>query len=297
MDAHHLMLCVWLWLVCAYVECLPKVRLSSRQLIEGETPITIDFYVDDSVNATKEQVEDYLRDVILTTTADLQSYFVVDNIQIYYWIKYIKEEPGLKLALQSTKNTEYIYLDGAIDALKADFQDQDPPDIICLVTGRQIHNGDDVKKGYGYSTQKTLCETAVTMLLAYNLQHHNHISKMLAEMIRDSVDPKKVPYVHQKCTNLTDSMKNYLSKCKGSFEPEEPPEGPAQPSTEKQEVPETTPPSGPPSPPGPPPPPGPPAPSPETTTTVKPEAPKPEPPQPPETPEPTSTSTLTPDYC
>ncbi|EEC10428.1 hypothetical protein IscW_ISCW019825 [Ixodes scapularis] len=89
MDAHRLMLCVWLWLVSSYVECLPKVRLSSRQQIEGETRITIDFYIDDSVSATEQQVKDYLHNVILTTTADLQSYFVVDDIHLPYWIKYI----------------------------------------------------------------------------------------------------------------------------------------------------------------------------------------------------------------
>uniref|UniRef100_A0A6B0UQI6 Putative lipocalin n=1 Tax=Ixodes ricinus TaxID=34613 RepID=A0A6B0UQI6_IXORI len=126
MDAHRLMLSIWLWLVCAYVQCLPKVRLSSRQQIEGETPITIDFYIDDSVNATKEEVKDYLRNVILTTTADLQSYFVVDDIQIYYWINYLKEEPALESQLKLQKNTDYIYLDGAIDALTTYFKRKKP---------------------------------------------------------------------------------------------------------------------------------------------------------------------------
>uniref|UniRef100_V5GHD4 Putative secreted protein n=1 Tax=Ixodes ricinus TaxID=34613 RepID=V5GHD4_IXORI len=150
MDAHRLMLCIWLWLVCASVQCLPRVRLSSRQQIEGETRITIDFYIDDSVDATEQQVKDYLRTVIFTTTADLQSYFVVDDIQIYYWISYLKEEPALESELKLQKNTNYIYLDGAIDTLTAYFERRNPPDIICLVTKYGIYNGDDVRNAYVY---------------------------------------------------------------------------------------------------------------------------------------------------
>uniref|UniRef100_A0A0K8R8A2 Putative p32 protein n=1 Tax=Ixodes ricinus TaxID=34613 RepID=A0A0K8R8A2_IXORI len=310
MDAHHLMLCVWLWLVCAYVECLPKVRLSSRQLIEGETPITIDFYVDDSVNATKEQVEDYLRDVILTTTADLQSYFVVDDIQIYYWISYLKEEPALESQLKLQKNTDYIYLDGAIDALTAYFERRNPPDIICLVTKYGIYNGDDVRNAYGYSRDQTLCQTVVSMLLAYAPYEPGNAGRMLSTMIRDSVNPQDVPNVHlQKLPqgSFKDRMKEYLSTCNQGFEHPDPPEDnmpphpppgiPPRPPT-VPEVPDTQPPVYPPHPPPRPPPP----PATPDTTPETPPVPPAQPPSPPEkppnpTPDATPPAEPQPDYC
>uniref|UniRef100_A0A147BXU1 Putative vegetative cell wall protein gp1 n=1 Tax=Ixodes ricinus TaxID=34613 RepID=A0A147BXU1_IXORI len=296
-------ICLWLCLMCAGVECWPKVRLSSRQEKDEESAtVTILYLVDTTVNAPEEQVKTFLEYVNVQAQQFLQSYFELKTI-LNNRTKYVESDPDLKKLMEQNNNNAFVYTEGTIHNLTSYYTKRTTrPDIVCLVTGRPIYNGDDVYKGYGYFTEKTLCESAVTMLLAYSLERHNDISKMLALMIRDSVNPDVVPHVHHlKYRNLTDSMKNYLSECKGSFEPEEPPEGPAQPSTEKQEVPETTPPSGPPPPPGPQPPPGPPAPPPEATPTVKPEAPKPVPPEIPEEPSstegPTSTTTLNPDYC
>ncbi|CAN7942110.1 unnamed protein product [Ixodes pacificus] len=261
MDAHRLMLCIWLWSVSAYVECLPRVRLSSRQQIEGETRITIDFYIDDSVNATKEQVDDYLHKVILTTTADLRSYFAVDDIQLYHWITYLEKEPGLENALKSYKNTDYIYLDGAIDALTAYFETRNPPDIICLVTKYGIYNGDDVRNAYGYSKDQTLCKKAVSMLLAYAPYEAGNAGRMFSEMVRASVNPTDVPNVHLRKLpqgSFKDRMEKYLSTCNRGFQhrdppgdnmpPHPPPETPPGPP-DFPEVPDPNPPMHPPPPP------------------------------------------------
>ncbi|XP_042144838.1 acrosin-like [Ixodes scapularis] len=297
-------ICLWLCLMYARVECWPKVRLSSRQeKDEGAASVTILYLIDTTVNATDENVETFIAYVNTQAEQFLESFFDLKTI-LNNRTKYVKHDPGLKKLMEQNNNGDFIYTDGTIYNLTSYYSSRTRPDIICLVTGRRINNGDDVKKGYGYSTHKTLCETAVTMLLAYNLEHHNDISKMLAEMVRDSVDPKKVPYVHQQFDNLTDSMKNYLSQCNGSFEQEMPPDVPPKPTPEAPGTPGTPLPPGPPPPPSPP---GPPQPPPEATTTAEPELPKPNPPQPPvppETPEapsstegPTSTTTLNPDYC
>ncbi|XP_040077818.1 uncharacterized protein LOC8031749 isoform X2 [Ixodes scapularis] len=274
MDAHRFMLCMWLWLVSAYVECLPRVRLSSRQQIEGETRITIDFYIDDSVSATEQQVKDYLHNVILTTTADLQSYFVVDDIHLPYWIKYIGNELALKSALQSYKNPEFIHLDGAIDALTAYFINQNPPDIICLVTNYTIHNGDNIRKAYGYSKDHTLCKIVVSMLLAYAPDTPGYAGRMLSEMIRASVNPQEGPNLYHRTSrggSFKNHMKEYLSTCNKGFKHHDPPEDnrPPQP-----------PPEIPPGPPDVPPPPAPP------DTTAKPPEVQPQPPLPPVPPAP-----------
>uniref|UniRef100_A0A0K8RMM3 Putative p32 protein n=1 Tax=Ixodes ricinus TaxID=34613 RepID=A0A0K8RMM3_IXORI len=279
MDAHRLMLCIWLWLVCASVQCLPRVRLSSRQQIEGETRITIDFYIDDSVDATEQQVKDYLRTVIFTTTEDLQSYFVVHDIHLPYWIKYIGNEPGLKVALEGTKNTEYIYLDGAVDALKADFQDQDPPDIICLVTNYTISNGDNIQKAYGYSRDHTLCKSVVSMLLAYAPDTAGYAGRMLSEMIRASVNPEEVPNLYHRTSregSFKDVMKKYLSTCNQGYGHQGPPEDnvPPQPPPEIPPGPPNVPEVPDPKPPMPPPPP-------PTDTTAEPPQVQPQPPIPP----------------
>uniref|UniRef100_A0A147BGZ7 Putative vegetative cell wall protein gp1 n=1 Tax=Ixodes ricinus TaxID=34613 RepID=A0A147BGZ7_IXORI len=308
MNTRRGTICLWLCLMCAGVECWPKVRLSSRQERDkGAASVTILYLIDTTVNATDENVKTFIG--FVNTQAQ---FFLKDSFQLETILdnrtKYIKDDRQLEILMKDNNHDPYIYPDGTIYNLTSHFDNKNiHPDIICLVTGYGIYDGGQVRKAYGYSLQKTLCESVVTLIIAYDLYKHNDISQMLARVITDSVNPNKVPHVHQKWSNLTDSMKDYLSECKGSFGLEEPPEGPPQPSTEKQEVPETTPPSGPPSPPGPPPPPGPPAPPPEATTTVKPEAPKPEPPQPPVPPEtpvepsstegPTSTTTLTPDYC
>uniref|UniRef100_V5H5R0 Secreted protein n=1 Tax=Ixodes ricinus TaxID=34613 RepID=V5H5R0_IXORI len=184
--------------LCFCTNRLPTSSIKLRDSkYEGETRITIVFYIDDFVDATEQQVKDlFAQPFIFTTTEDLQSYFVVDDIHLPYWIKYIGTEPGLRAALEGNKNTDYIYLDGAVDALTAHFIDQNPPDIICLVTNYTIHNGDNIRKAYGYSKDHTLCKSVVSMLLAYAPDTAGYAGRMLSEMIRASVNPQEVPNLY-----------------------------------------------------------------------------------------------------
>ncbi|EEC10429.1 secreted salivary gland peptide, putative, partial [Ixodes scapularis] len=103
-----------------------------------------------------------------------------------------EQEPGLKNALKSYKNTDYINLDGAIDALTTYFEGRSPPDIICLVTKYRLYNGDDVRNAYGYSKDQTLCEKAVSMLLAYAPYEAGNAGRMFSEMIRDRCVPTEI---------------------------------------------------------------------------------------------------------
>ncbi|CAN8027144.1 unnamed protein product [Ixodes persulcatus] len=135
--------------------------------------------------------------------------------------------PRLEYALKSYKNTDYIYPDGAIDALTTYFEGTNPPDIICLVTKYGIYNGDDVRNAYGYSKDQTLCKKAVSMLLAYAPYEAGNAGRMLSEMVRASVNPNDVPNVHlQKSPegSFKDRMKNYLSTCNQGFQHHGPPD-------------------------------------------------------------------------
>uniref|UniRef100_A0A0K8R6G2 Putative p32 protein n=1 Tax=Ixodes ricinus TaxID=34613 RepID=A0A0K8R6G2_IXORI len=314
MDTHRLALFIWLWVVCVCVECLPEVRLSSRQQKEGQTSITINFYIDVSVNTTKDHVESYLGNVILQAMNDLRSFFALEDVYLYYSINYLMDDPNLQSALTDFKNTDYIYLDRAIDALTAYFIDGNPPDIVCLVTKSGIYNGDDVIKAYGYSKDKTLCEIVVSMLLAYAPSTAGYASRMLAEMIRDSVNPEQVPYVHQRYVpggSFGETMKEYLRTCNQGFSnhklpgehtppnqgPNTPPEKPELPPgpPPPPDTPDTKPPPAQPQPPVPPAP-IPPVPPVPPETPLPPERPQP-PDQSPSKPEEPPTSAPEPDYC
>ncbi|XP_040066329.1 protein piccolo-like, partial [Ixodes scapularis] len=272
-------LCLWLCLMYAGVECWPKVRLSSRQENDEESAkLRILYLIDTTVNATDESVKTFIGLVNTQAQQFLKDFFELKTI-LDSRTRYIKNDSHLETLMKDNNRYPYIYLDGTIYSLTSHFNEKNiHPDIICLVTGYEINDGDQLRKGYGYSSQKTLCDGVVTMILAYDAHHHYDISKMLAEMIKDSVNPVKVPYVHQKPDNLTQSMEDYLSQCNGSFEQEMPPDVPPKPTPEAPGTPGTPLPPGPPPPPSPP---GPPQPPPEVTTTAEPELPKPNPPQPP----------------
>uniref|UniRef100_A0A6B0V6I3 Putative lipocalin n=1 Tax=Ixodes ricinus TaxID=34613 RepID=A0A6B0V6I3_IXORI len=281
--------CLWLWFMCTGVECLPKLHLSSRDQYDGGTTIRIQFYIDDSVKADKDDVRIFLETVIGQATTDLQShaYFNVKNIKLDYRIT--KVDPALENILQSSIIPPYMYLDGIIDALTAYFDTYNMngnPDINCLVTNHTIDNGDDIRKAYGFSKDTTLCKHSVSMLLAYAPYAAYDAGRKFTEQIRDSLDPNDVQYYEQ------EKIKDYLRQCNGSFGPEEPEVKPPEPPTPPVDPPER---------------PDAPVPIPTPDTPEVPPPPGPPPPPPPEVPhessstEPvtTTTTTETPDadYC
>uniref|UniRef100_A0A0K8R6B2 Putative p32 protein n=1 Tax=Ixodes ricinus TaxID=34613 RepID=A0A0K8R6B2_IXORI len=304
MDTLRGTICLWLSLMCAGVQCWPNVRLSSRQEEAKEIPtITMVFYIDESVNVTEEKVQEYLRTVTWQATTDLESYFLAVGINIKYWIRSLDKEPDLKRALNLDKRNPFAYPDGAINALLSYFEYKSNPDINVLLTNIKLYNGHDIRKGYGYSKDKTLCQSVVPMLLAYAPETPYSAGRMLAEMTRNSVNPHEVPYVHNRLGKFTENMKSYLSNCgKDPKHPEvdNPVTSPQEKPTDNPDHTETpllpdtaTPTAEPPTPAPPapqPPPPQPPAPEPSEEIPSEPGE-KPTPP-----PEPTTTTGV-PDYC
>ncbi|XP_040066326.1 uncharacterized protein LOC115328655 [Ixodes scapularis] len=288
-------ICLWLCLMYAGVECWPKVRLSSRQEVaKGIPAITMVFYIDDSVNVTDEKVEKYLRSVTWQATDDLEHYFLLNGIDVKYWIRRVEKEPNLKTALSFDKRNRFAYVDGAISTLLAYFERKNNPDINVLLTGIKLYKGYDIRNSYGYSEDKTLCQSFVPMLLAYAPDRPYSVGRMLAELIRNSVNHDNVPYVHNRLARgFKQKMKNYLSTC--GRDPQYPEgENPVTPPdveptdnpdhTETPLLPNTvTPPVEPPAP-------SPPAPEPPSETPSEPGE------QPPPPPEPTPTTGV-PDFC
>uniref|UniRef100_A0A6B0V8A4 Putative vegetative cell wall protein gp1 n=1 Tax=Ixodes ricinus TaxID=34613 RepID=A0A6B0V8A4_IXORI len=298
MDTLRGTICLWLSLMCAGVQCWPNVRLSSRQE-EAE---------DESVNVTEEKVQEYLQYVTWQARNDLESYFLVKGINIKYWKRGVEKEPNLKTALSFDKSDLSAYPDRAISALLAYFEGKNNPDINVLLTDIKLYKGRDIRKGYGYSEDKTLCQSVVPMLLAYAPNTPYSSGRMLAEMTRTSVNPHNVPYVHNRLGDFREKMKNYLRNC--GKDPEHPGDEnavtpPQEKPTDNPDHTETPPPPDTATPPAEPPTPAPPAPKPPAP---KPPAPKPPAPEPSEEtpsepgekptspPEPTTTTGV-PDYC
>uniref|UniRef100_A0A0K8R7E0 Putative secreted protein n=1 Tax=Ixodes ricinus TaxID=34613 RepID=A0A0K8R7E0_IXORI len=206
--------------MCTGVECLPKLHLSSRDQDDGRTTIRIQFYIDKSVKANEEDIRTFLETVIRQATSDLQShvYFDVKDINLQYKINF-HVDPPLESILQGYINSDYMYLDAIINALTAYLIPSDKngnPDINCLVTNYTINNGDDIRKAYGFSRDKTLCERPVSMLLAYAPHAAYDAGRKFTDQIRDSLDPSEVQHYEK------EKIKKYLRKCKGYFGPEQP---------------------------------------------------------------------------
>uniref|UniRef100_A0A147BTT3 Putative vegetative cell wall protein gp1 n=1 Tax=Ixodes ricinus TaxID=34613 RepID=A0A147BTT3_IXORI len=310
MDTLRGTICLWLSLMCAGVQCWPNVRLSSREEeAEGMCTITMNFYIDESVNATQDKVQKYLQTVTWQARNDLKSYFLVDGINIKYWIRTLDQELRLKDALNFDKRNPLAYPDGAINALLASFDGKSNPDINVLLTDIKLYKGNDIRKAYGYSEYKTLCQNVMPMLLAYAPKTPYSAGRMLAEMTRNSVNTDDVPYVHnRRGSDFREKMKNYLRKCgkvpehPGEENPATPPQEkptdnpdhtetplPPDTATPTAEPPTPAPPA--PQPPAPqPPPPKPPAPEPSEETPSEPGEKSTPPPEP-------TTTTGVPDYC
>uniref|UniRef100_A0A0K8R7I3 Putative secreted protein n=1 Tax=Ixodes ricinus TaxID=34613 RepID=A0A0K8R7I3_IXORI len=255
--------CLWLWFMCTGVECLPKLHLSSRDQDDGGTTIRVQFYIDESVKANEGNVWNFLGTVIGQATTDLQNhdYFNVKDIHLIYKINHV--DPALDKKLQGYINPPYMHLDGIIHELTAYFNTHNKngnPDINCLVTNNTINDGREIIKAYGFSKDKTLCKSSVSMLLAYAPYAAYDAGRKFTEQIRDSLDPDDVKYYEK------EKIKGYLSQCKGSFGPEDrdvkPPEPPTPPVNPPEspdtpvpiptpDTPEVPPPPGPPPPPPP----------------------------------------------
>uniref|UniRef100_V5GZA6 Putative secreted protein n=1 Tax=Ixodes ricinus TaxID=34613 RepID=V5GZA6_IXORI len=189
-------LCLWLWLMYAGVECLPNVRLRSRQEPEVQRPlkITIGFYIDGSVKETESNLITWMQNVKLLVQNDFIDYLGLP-IELSEQIINASEEPGLVEELKHKNLDTYMQPDIAIPTLTNFFKSKQRPDIVCLVTNLDITNNNNVIKAYAYSSETTLCDSGVSMVLAYASYLTTHIAKQLYEEILKSIDPEKVPNV------------------------------------------------------------------------------------------------------
>uniref|UniRef100_V5GNK7 Putative secreted protein n=1 Tax=Ixodes ricinus TaxID=34613 RepID=V5GNK7_IXORI len=193
MNTLRCSLCLWLWFMYAGVECWPKLRLLSRNEDDGPWNLTIGYIVDDSLQSLdKKTMHDWIDWINKQTEYSLQSWFYF-QIKLHYRIIHSEEVPVLMSTMKPYKNTDFIYLDRAIETLTNYFEDKKHPDVICLLTNYTISDGDWVTKAHGYYVQKTLCEKGVSVLLAYSPGNEGHAGSMLANIIMNSANPNEVP--------------------------------------------------------------------------------------------------------
>ncbi|XP_040066328.1 vacuolar-sorting protein BRO1-like [Ixodes scapularis] len=292
-------LCLWLWLMCTGVECLPKLRLSSRDQDDDSFTVSIKYVIDDSLNTeNQEAVNAWLVWVTQQAMVDFQKVFHF-TLNLSYKITNLENQGGLKLMLEEKKNGENIWPDGAISTLTEYFRNQIHFDIICLVTKLKIDDGSTVRNGYGYHGDHTLCKESLAILLAYASDQSGYASYTLLSLILNSISSGLGDNVYNIPSDRHDEVKEQLRKCKNTDDdypnPPIPPQPPAPPSGPEppvppeipptrpgepdvpEVIPPTPPPPGPPLPPGPPPPEEPPSPEePPATTTTTTEAPVPD---------------------
>ncbi|XP_040064408.1 wiskott-Aldrich syndrome protein family member 2-like [Ixodes scapularis] len=285
-------LCLWLWLMCTGVECVPKINLSSRDqddAIADVATVTMNYIVDDNlITDDKKQVEAWLSYVTQKAMVDFQNVFQF-TLNLSYTITYLADRSDLNSRLEQVGGS-YPWPEEAISTLTDYFKGRPHSDIICLVTKKNIDDWSTVRHGYGYYAQDTLCENGLPILLAYATGQEGYSSHMLLSIIINSITPGLGEHVLNIPSDKLEAVKDYLRKCKNGREdgstpispsepvsppqPPAPPNEPAQPAppegppTASPEDPEAPPqpPPGPPSPPGPAPPPEAPV---TTTTTTK----------------------------
>uniref|UniRef100_V5H982 Putative secreted protein n=2 Tax=Ixodes ricinus TaxID=34613 RepID=V5H982_IXORI len=218
----------------AGVECWPKLRLLSRAEDDGPWTLTVGYIVDDSLaSLDKGTINNWIQLITTHTEHVLLNWFHF-HIGLQSWIIHYDKVPELMSRMKPYKNTDFIYLDGAIETLTNYFEDTKHPDVICLLTNYTISDGGMVAKAHGYYVQEALCEGGVSVLLAYSPGYEGYAGSMLADMIMKSANPHEVPNLLFRGSGYREEMKNYLRKCNGSLDLEEPdiyqPEAPQPPA-------------------------------------------------------------------
>uniref|UniRef100_A0A147BXQ7 Putative secreted protein n=1 Tax=Ixodes ricinus TaxID=34613 RepID=A0A147BXQ7_IXORI len=91
--------CLWLWFMCANVECLPKFHVSSRDQDDDFPdvfPVTMNYIVDDShITDNKQKVEAWLSYVTQKAMYEFQVFFHF-TLNISYTITYLTSQSDLK---------------------------------------------------------------------------------------------------------------------------------------------------------------------------------------------------------
>uniref|UniRef100_V5H798 Putative secreted protein n=2 Tax=Ixodes ricinus TaxID=34613 RepID=V5H798_IXORI len=158
--------CLWLCFMCTGVESLSEFHIRPRDQ-DGDVTLTINYLVDEFADASnKGAVDWWLQEVTWRTQILFHSFFGF-SLNLVSTTTYLVNQNDLISNLKPYKQSPFLWLDGAVEVLSNYFSDKSHADIICLVTNLTLNDGDRVIKGHGYSTQKTLCESGVSILLAY----------------------------------------------------------------------------------------------------------------------------------
>uniref|UniRef100_V5H884 Putative secreted protein n=1 Tax=Ixodes ricinus TaxID=34613 RepID=V5H884_IXORI len=129
--------CVWLWLMCTNVECLPKFHVSSRDQYDDVATVTMNYIVDNNlITDDKKQVEAWLSYVTQKAMVDFQNVFQF-TLNLSYTITYLAGRSDLGSRLEHVGGS-YPWPEGAISALADYFRDRPHSDIICLVTKKTL---------------------------------------------------------------------------------------------------------------------------------------------------------------
>uniref|UniRef100_A0A0K8RH32 Putative p32 protein n=1 Tax=Ixodes ricinus TaxID=34613 RepID=A0A0K8RH32_IXORI len=178
--------CVWLWFMCAYVECLPKFHVSSRDQYDESVSVTLNYIFDESLDTeVPEYLNAWLSWVTQKAMSDFQLFFGF-TLNISYTITYLASQGDLQSKLEPYEEPS-LQPEGAISALAEYFKDKSHSDIICLVTKEKIDDGYYVRNGYGNYEHHTLCKNGLPILLAYARGQEGYSSHMLLNILLNSI--------------------------------------------------------------------------------------------------------------
>uniref|UniRef100_V5GYF3 Putative secreted protein n=1 Tax=Ixodes ricinus TaxID=34613 RepID=V5GYF3_IXORI len=136
--------CLWLCFMCTGVESLSKFHIRPRDQ-DGVT-LTISYLVDDFAIANNKQTVDQWLQQVTWQTQILFHQFFGFSLNLVSMTTYLVNQSDLISVLKHHKNSPFLSLDGAIDALTDYFSDKPRADIICLVTNLTLNDGDLCKK-------------------------------------------------------------------------------------------------------------------------------------------------------
>uniref|UniRef100_A0A0K8RG68 Putative p32 protein n=1 Tax=Ixodes ricinus TaxID=34613 RepID=A0A0K8RG68_IXORI len=181
--------CLWLWLMCTNVECLPKFHVSSRDqdnAVSDAVTVTMNFILDDTLKTeNQDRVNAWLSWIAYKAMFDLQ-YFFGFTLHLSYTITHLEDQSHLKLTLKPNEEP-YLQPEQAISTLADYYRDKKHSDIICLVTKKTLNDAYAVRNGYGYSDKRPICEDSLPILLVYAPGREGYSSHMLVSMIMDSI--------------------------------------------------------------------------------------------------------------